>query len=43
MEAGKRVSQPVQEAFVSKPGNMNRNHNFPDTSLEGLPPDTVDL
>jgi hypothetical protein len=43
MDAGKRVSRPGQKACVSKPGVVNRNHNFSDTSPGNLPPGTVDL
>ena len=42
MYTGKRISRLAQEARVSKPGNVNRKHNFPDTSLEDLPHSTVD-
>jgi triphosphoribosyl-dephospho-CoA synthetase len=43
MDTGRRISRLVQEARVSKPANVNRNHNFPDTSLEDLPLSTLDL
>jgi len=39
MDAGKRIARLVQEACIReacapKPGNVNRNHDFSDTSLE---------
>jgi len=39
MDAGRRIAQLVQEACIRevcapKPGNVNRDHDFPDTSFE---------
>ena len=41
MDTGKRIAQLVQEACIReacapKPGNVNRNHDFPETTIEDL-------